>query len=207
MPRRLSSGMIKDTRPLLLVTSVLKYTHSPDGGWVIMCRSTCVELKNKPNMSMNTNNRYCWHQSACCCMWVTFSPAKVTMSRGPYMKRPVRTCWLSSVNTASFTRWLAVTFCPRHRKKDTHWNTVFVFTFILRQTCFFCRYGAYPYLHMSSFAEPLLSGFGGGEFRYFFPIKFQDAGVFMPHDLQGRFQWLISCSVTLKRTRSLPITH
>lgn len=46
MPRRLSSGMTKDTRPLLLVTSVLKYTHSPDGGWVMMWRSTCAGSQN-----------------------------------------------------------------------------------------------------------------------------------------------------------------
>lgn len=41
---------------------------------------------------------------------ITFSPVSVTMSRGPYMKRPVSVCTPSSVNTASFTRWLAVTF-------------------------------------------------------------------------------------------------
>lgn len=42
---------------------------------------------------------------------LTFSPVRVTMSRGPYMKRPVTVCAPSSVKTASFTRWLAVTFC------------------------------------------------------------------------------------------------
>lgn len=52
---------------------------------------------------------------------VTFSPAKVTMSRGPYMKRPVTTCWESSVNTASFTRWFAVTFCQRSERKSIDW--------------------------------------------------------------------------------------
>ncbi len=54
-----------------------------------------------------------------CCddTWqLTFSPARVTMSRGPYMKRPVTICWESSVNTASFTRWLAVTFCQEWKK-------------------------------------------------------------------------------------------
>lgn len=44
---------------------------------------------------------------------------------------------------------------------------------------------------MSPFAEPLLSRFGGSEFRHFFPIELQDARVFMPHDLQETFQWLI----------------
>lgn len=43
------------------------------------------------------------------------------MSRGPYMKRPVTTCMKSSVNTASLTRWLAVTFCQR----STHANVLF----------------------------------------------------------------------------------
>ncbi|TNN68155.1 hypothetical protein EYF80_021638 [Liparis tanakae] len=40
----------------------------------------------------------------------TNSVPRGTMERGPYMKRPV-TIWApSSVNTASFTRWFAVTF-------------------------------------------------------------------------------------------------
>lgn len=41
---------------------------------------------------------------------LTFSPVRVTMSRGPYMNRPVRTCGPSSLATASLIRWLAVTF-------------------------------------------------------------------------------------------------
>lgn len=40
----------------------------------------------------------------------TFSPVRVTMSRGPYMNRPVKTCGPSSLATASLIRWLAVTF-------------------------------------------------------------------------------------------------
>ncbi len=118
MPRRLSSGMTKDTRPLLLVTSVLKYTHSPDGGWVMMWRSTCTGCTKW--WAQITQPFLTW-VCVCCCddkREITFSPAKVTMSRGPYMKRPVTTCWESSVNTASFTRWLAVTFCER----DTCWT-------------------------------------------------------------------------------------
>lgn len=43
---------------------------------------------------------------------------------------------------------------------------------------------------MSPLTEPLLSRFGRGEFRHFFPIQLQDAGVFMPHDLQETCQWL-----------------
>lgn len=43
-------------------------------------------------------------------LYFTFSPVSVTMSSGPYMKRPVTTWRPSSLNTASFTRWFAVTF-------------------------------------------------------------------------------------------------
>lgn len=55
----------------------------------------------------------------------------------------------------------------------------------------FCRPDAYPDLYMSPLAEPLLSRFGGGEFRHFFPVELEDTRVFMPHDLQETFQWLI----------------
>lgn len=41
---------------------------------------------------------------------LTFSPVRVTMSRGPYIKRPINTCGPSSLASASLTRWLAVTF-------------------------------------------------------------------------------------------------
>lgn len=44
---------------------------------------------------------------------LTFSPVRVTMSRGPYMNRPVTTCGPSSLATASLIRWLAVTFWRR----------------------------------------------------------------------------------------------
>lgn len=43
---------------------------------------------------------------------------------------------------------------------------------------------------MSPLSEPLLSRFGGGEFRHFFAVELQDAGVFMPHDLRETFAWL-----------------
>lgn len=43
---------------------------------------------------------------------------------------------------------------------------------------------------MSPLSEPLLSRFGGGEFRHFFAVELQDAGVFMPHDLRETFEWL-----------------
>lgn len=46
---------------------------------------------------------------------LTFSPVSVTMSRGPYMKRPVRTWGPSSLATASLIRWLAVTFWEEER--------------------------------------------------------------------------------------------
>lgn len=41
------------------------------------------------------------------------------MSRGPYMKRPITICAPSSVNTVSFTRWLAVTFWGTNDKTGT----------------------------------------------------------------------------------------
>lgn len=40
----------------------------------------------------------------------TFSPVRATMSRGPYMNRPTRTCGPSSAAITSLARWLAVTF-------------------------------------------------------------------------------------------------
>lgn len=48
---------------------------------------------------------------------ITFSPVRVTMSRGPYMKRPITIWTPSSVNTASFTRWFAVTFWKTGNQK------------------------------------------------------------------------------------------
>lgn len=45
-----------------------------------------------------------------CCLF-TFSPVSVTMSSGPYMKRPTRVWGPSSVAMTSFTLWFAVTFC------------------------------------------------------------------------------------------------
>ena len=42
---------MNDTRPLLFVTSVLKHTHSPDGGWVIMWRSTWTGVEKQKEMS------------------------------------------------------------------------------------------------------------------------------------------------------------
>lgn len=60
----------------------------------------------------------------------------------------------------------------------------------------FCPRGSYPDLHMSPFAEPLLSRFWGGEFSHLFSIQLQDTRVFMPHDLQDTFQWpILSISV------------
>lgn len=47
---------------------------------------------------------------------LTFSPVRVTMSRGPYMNRPVTTCGPSSLATASLIRWLAATFWRRGGK-------------------------------------------------------------------------------------------
>lgn len=41
IPSLLSSGSTWEMRPLLLVSSVWKWTHSPEGGWVMMWISTC----------------------------------------------------------------------------------------------------------------------------------------------------------------------
>lgn len=46
IPSFLLSGMAYEIRPLLLVSSVSKYTHSPDGGWVMMWMSTLKREQN-----------------------------------------------------------------------------------------------------------------------------------------------------------------
>lgn len=46
---------------------------------------------------------------------LTFSPVRVTISSGPYMKRPTRVWCQSSVAITSLTLWLAVTFCRQKK--------------------------------------------------------------------------------------------
>ena len=54
-PSRLASGMVYETRPLPVVTSVAKWTHSPDGGWVMMWMSTWH--KKTKDIMMHSENR------------------------------------------------------------------------------------------------------------------------------------------------------
>jgi len=53
----------------------------------------------------------------------TFSPVNVTMSKGPYMKRPTRVWGPSSVAMTSLTRWLAVTFYIHDKKEHSTGNS------------------------------------------------------------------------------------
>lgn len=108
----------------------------------------------------------------------TFSPVRVTMSRGPYMKRPV-TAWApSSVNTASFTRWLAVTFLTEDDRRS------YLSCGSERRLNITGQYvTSHPYFDVRSLTKPLFPRFGGSEFRHFFTVQLQNAGVFMSHHL------------------------
>lgn len=226
MLRRLSSGMTKDTRPLLLVTSVLKYTHSPDGGWVMMCKSTCTELKNKRNLSIGTRAPKLINyadiantsQRAAVCddeSKFTFSPAKVTMSRGPYIKRPVTTCWLSSVNTASFTRWLAVTFCPWSGRKTHTAMQLFQFFFWPTSRCCVCLESilartnvlllyirCLPWSSREFFCAATSLWVWRGWIQILLSHQAPGCWSFHASWPTGTFQWLVSSSASLMRTQA-----
>lgn len=118
--------MVYATLPLLLVISVSKCTQWPDWGCVIRKMSTW----RRKEWSKVRARAHAW------CLirpkLLTFSPVSVTMSNGPYMKRPTRVWGPSSVAMASFTLWLAVTFCnilhfleKISTALQSHWNSSF----------------------------------------------------------------------------------
>ena len=181
MLRRLSSGMTNETRPLLLVTSVLKYNHSPEGGWVMMWRSICRGAFYKHSAkSAHTVIAVRLRARVSDAGTATSSP-----SPQPESPCPEGRTWSGQSRPAGCLLWTLRHSCDGLQSRSVNpENKQWALTACYSVPSGLGRQDTNPDLHMSPLAEPLFTRFRRGELRHFFPIQLQDAGVFVPHHLQ-----------------------